>query len=585
MDDRTSGHGFLTSYHGPNTSCLSTGLRRNTAYRFRLQALNDEGKSAWSEEAIYTTSPDAPSAPLRPGLKGRIHANSFKVRWDPPSDNGGCPISTYLMEMDAGEGWRTVYQGSQPESVCDNLRPGTLYKVRVACATEGGGSSAYSEECHLTTEPVTPGQCAPPRLHGKAKANSLHLKWGWPEYDGGAPVQEFEVDMTSCANQTRGVYKGRDTECVVASLLPGRPYLFQVRAHNRAGAGAWSESLEVVSGAGCPGQPQSPRVQCRPGSLALLSWEPPINNGAIVTEYLVQCAIVKKTVVVQPGLAVLEESEDVDEDAQEEEEAVAAEEDSTSDEDDSDDESQGEDAKRGSDEATLNDDYLVTACDEDRLADEEEDKEPKVYLEDVEGEPEWSQAYRGSATQCELRALQPACLYRFRLAATNSAGVSEWSEFAEAFTPSAPPASPEVPELRKATSVSLFVAWVAPACHGEPITGFSVEAAPAGDERQRISRETDGPLSCLELDDLRPDTVYEVRVAAHNIVGRGSWSAAAKLKTRPLPPAPPRLECVNSNHNSLKVKWGDPRTLAAPGGSSADADCRYTLEMENVRGQ
>ncbi len=34
VDDRLSGHGFLTCYNGTNTHYLSTDLRRNTAYRF-----------------------------------------------------------------------------------------------------------------------------------------------------------------------------------------------------------------------------------------------------------------------------------------------------------------------------------------------------------------------------------------------------------------------------------------------------------------------------------------------------------------------------------------------------------------------
>ena len=38
-----------------------------------------------------------------------------------------------------------------------------------------------------------------------------------PEYDGGAALTEYEIDMTSPGNTTRGC----DTECVVASLLPG----------------------------------------------------------------------------------------------------------------------------------------------------------------------------------------------------------------------------------------------------------------------------------------------------------------------------------------------------------------------------
>ena len=74
-------------------------------------------------------------------------------------------------------GWQTVYRGSDLECVCENLRPGTQYKVRVAC-TSSGGVSDFSDICHICTEPVSPGQCAPPRPHGKPKATSLHLKWG-----------------------------------------------------------------------------------------------------------------------------------------------------------------------------------------------------------------------------------------------------------------------------------------------------------------------------------------------------------------------------------------------------------------------
>jgi len=30
----------------------------------------------------------------------------------------------------------------------------------------------------VTTQCVTPGQCAAPKLQGKPKATSLHLRWG-----------------------------------------------------------------------------------------------------------------------------------------------------------------------------------------------------------------------------------------------------------------------------------------------------------------------------------------------------------------------------------------------------------------------
>lgn len=99
-----------------------------------------------------------------------------------------------------------------------------------------------------------------PKLFGKPRSTSLQLKWRKPliliiapalllvkstfrlfcppvapDNNGGAPVTEFEVLQTSMDNCTREVYKGRDLECTVAGLQPGRSYLFQVRALNKAG--------------------------------------------------------------------------------------------------------------------------------------------------------------------------------------------------------------------------------------------------------------------------------------------------------------------------------------------------------------
>ena len=39
---------------------------------------------------------------------------------------------------------------------------------------------------------------------------------GDPDYDGGAPVLEFHIDMTAPDNDRRQVYRGRDHECTVA---------------------------------------------------------------------------------------------------------------------------------------------------------------------------------------------------------------------------------------------------------------------------------------------------------------------------------------------------------------------------------
>lgn len=70
----------------------------------------------------------------------------------------------------------TVYTGPETECVVDRLSPGTVYEVRVCC--EGaGGVSDFSDSLIVPTEATCPGQCAPPRLHGKPRPYSVALKW------------------------------------------------------------------------------------------------------------------------------------------------------------------------------------------------------------------------------------------------------------------------------------------------------------------------------------------------------------------------------------------------------------------------
>ena len=72
--------------------------------------------------------------------------------------------------------------------------------------------------------------------------------------------------------------------------------IFQVRAVNRAGAGPWSDALEVVSGAGAPDPPSAPVadvVKSGSGGGVRLKWDCPINNGAVISEYVLQMAVLE----------------------------------------------------------------------------------------------------------------------------------------------------------------------------------------------------------------------------------------------------------------------------------------------------
>ena len=67
---------------------------------------------------------------------------------------------------------------------------------------------------------------------------------------------------------------------------------------NRAGAGPWSDALEVVSGAGAPDPPSAPvadvvKSGSGGGGGVRLKWDCPINNGAVISEYVLQMAVLE----------------------------------------------------------------------------------------------------------------------------------------------------------------------------------------------------------------------------------------------------------------------------------------------------
>ncbi|MGH0173251.1 UNVERIFIED_CONTAM: hypothetical protein FKN15_065021 [Acipenser sinensis] len=180
MEEESLGYGFKPKHNGEDLSCTLKNLQRSTSYKFRVFACNTEGRSSPSEVVEYSTSPDKPGAPGKPSIKGRSHTRCMKIVWDPPKDNGGAEVTKYVLEMSEslkGSKWDMAYSGSAREHLCDNLSPGSWYRLRVYCIS-CGGQSQVSEVLSVRTAAVPPGPCQPPHLAGRAKPREIPLRWG-----------------------------------------------------------------------------------------------------------------------------------------------------------------------------------------------------------------------------------------------------------------------------------------------------------------------------------------------------------------------------------------------------------------------
>uniref|UniRef100_A0A182T753 Fibronectin type-III domain-containing protein n=1 Tax=Anopheles maculatus TaxID=74869 RepID=A0A182T753_9DIPT len=282
------GYGYRNVYNGMDTLYECIGLRRASTFQFRLRAENDNGRGPWSEEVVFRTLPTCPGRPAKPQVKGKVHANGFRVKWDPPHDTGGAEIALYHLEISSGASYDRVYSGRESEATIDRLNPGTAYQIRVLC--EGpGGISTFSEPCLVTTEPVTPGPPQKPYCKSPPTPYAACLGWDKPDYNGGSPVLEYEMEVETVSTKVRSaVFRGKDMFCVAKDLLPGEQYTVQVRALNRIGAGPWSEEFTFTAGAAPPESPRDLSIVLKSPTHLTVMWAEPHSNGSPISEYILQ---------------------------------------------------------------------------------------------------------------------------------------------------------------------------------------------------------------------------------------------------------------------------------------------------------
>ena len=172
----------------------------------------------------------------------------------------------------------------------------------------------------------------------------------------------------------------------------------------------------------------------------------------------------------------------------------------------------------------------------------------------------WQDAnHTGTGTTKRITGLTADTAYEVRVRASNAEGAGDWSPAATGRTEAAAeaPDAPSVPTLTTGETW-LEATWTAPDDNGAAITGYDVHYRETGGNWTDASHT--GTSTSKRIENLTPDTAYQVRVRASNAEGAGDWSPTASARTdssveKPDAPSAPTL---TAGETWLEASWTAP---------------------------
>jgi len=238
-------------------------LERADTGTFSVKAENEYGSAEMSVEVVVMVAPPKPKGPMR---TDNITAESCLAAWSPPEDDGGSPITHYILEkaQGGGENWMQCGRVAAPQTECKvtGLNEGKEYRLQVrAVNSEGESEGLVCVDSFITENPFTvPGAPGRPELKDY-DSDHFDMKWAEPKNDGGSRIVGYELEARLWREPhwfKAGEVKHQMENGVVEGVELGQGYAVRVRSKNAAGAGPWSlESDQVV----CKHKALKPKVK------------------------------------------------------------------------------------------------------------------------------------------------------------------------------------------------------------------------------------------------------------------------------------------------------------------------------------
>ena len=284
------------------TTTTVTGLTNDTAYQFRIIAVNSVGPSAPSGVITATPSTQTSALPGAPtGLAATPSNARVSLSWSAPSNTGGTAITDYIVEYSAGTtgAWITFNDGTTTttSATVTGLTNGTTYQFRISAVNSVGTGTPSGVVSSTPTAPIIipppPSltiSSAPGNLAATPGNAQVSLSWTAPSDTGGTAITDYIIEYKAAsASQWSTFADGTSTSttATVTGLTNGTDYQFRIKAVNSVGDSSASRVALATPGT-VPGAPADLEAIFAFASI-FLTWTAPADPGSTaITDYIVE---------------------------------------------------------------------------------------------------------------------------------------------------------------------------------------------------------------------------------------------------------------------------------------------------------
>ncbi|KAK7113116.1 hypothetical protein V1264_012463 [Littorina saxatilis] len=303
MDSKAKDWSTMAEVNPEASKHTLKNLKEGEEYLFRISSQNAIGRS----KPVQMDSPITPSRPIEtPGApRGPLIAknegrDSIVLSWQPPLDDGGTPITAYIIDkLDVQRGgWMRAARvaGNVTSHTLSGLIKDHDFNFRVYAENKAGVGQPLDLKTPIKAKSVYNPPSSPRDFTATdIQEDSVMLRWSPPDSNGGLDILGYVVERRDVGRQqwSRVGQTTPDVTTIKArNLLEGRPYSFRVMAENLEGLSEPTTMLQPITPERLiepPGPPQDLMCTDIDKESVTLTWKKPSREGgAPITSYVVE---------------------------------------------------------------------------------------------------------------------------------------------------------------------------------------------------------------------------------------------------------------------------------------------------------